>query len=89
MTAVIALWVAIARDHHRWAADTRRHLQVCRRTGLPEQRKQLHKELQRQRARRAAAMTKARLMRDEVARVDALRLAELVHLQEGSVPGLA
>ncbi|WP_372364214.1 hypothetical protein ACCQ07_22150 (plasmid) [Xanthomonas sp. NCPPB 3583] len=92
MTAVVALWVDIARDHHRWAADTRRQLQGCRRTGLPEQRKQLRKELrkelQRQRVRRAAAMVKARLTRDEVARVDALRLAEPARLPAGIVPGL-
>ncbi|APO93356.1 hypothetical protein [Xanthomonas vesicatoria] len=93
MTAVVALWVVIAQDHHRWAADTRRQLQACRRTGLPEQRKQLRKELgkelQRQRVRRAAAMVTARLMRDEVARVNARRLAELARLPAGLVPGLA
>ncbi|AOY69479.1 hypothetical protein QYG06_17915 [Xanthomonas euvesicatoria] len=88
MTAVVAYWVAIAREHHRWAADTRAQLQDCRRHGLADRRKQLRKELQRQRDRRALAMVKARLTRDEVARVDALRLAELAHLTAGLVPGL-
>ncbi|MEC3886269.1 hypothetical protein [Xanthomonas campestris] len=88
MTAVVAYWVAIAREHHRWATETRGQLQDCPRHGLADRRKQLRKELQRQRDRRALAMVKARLTRDEVARVDALRLAELARLTAGLVPGL-
>ncbi|MDQ1090645.1 hypothetical protein QE400_000058 [Xanthomonas sacchari] len=87
MTAV-AYWVGVAREHHRWAAETRRQLRACRRNGLAERRKQLRKELQRQRAFRAAAMVKARRTRDEVARVDAQRHAELARLPAGIVPGL-
>ncbi|MCC5053881.1 hypothetical protein VDR70_008170 [Xanthomonas campestris pv. campestris] len=88
MTAVVAYWVAIAREHHRWATETRDQLQDCRRHGLADRRKQLRKELQRQRTRRTLAMVKARLTRDEVARVDALRLAELACVPPGMVPGL-
>ncbi|WP_228434285.1 hypothetical protein [Xanthomonas campestris] len=88
MNCVTAYWVLAARENHRLALETRGQLRNCRRHGLADRRKQLRKELQCHRTRRNMAMVRARLTRDEVARVDALRSAELARLPAGVVPGL-
>ncbi|WP_440986262.1 hypothetical protein ACQHIH_21415 (plasmid) [Xanthomonas sontii] len=85
--AVVGYWVAVALEHHRWAAEARRQLRACRRNDA-DRRKQLRKELQRQRTRRAAAMAQARRLQDEIARVAAQRQAELARLPASIVPGL-
>lgn len=88
MNAAVAYWVDAAREQHRWATDTRRKLRVCRRTGAASLRKNLRNELLKYRTRRTLLMVQARRAREEVARADAQRLAELARVPAGIVPGL-
>lgn len=88
MNGAVAYWVEAAREQHRWAADTRRELQVCRRTGPASLRKKLRNDLLKYRTRRTLLMVQARRVRDEVACADAQRLAEFASLPVGIVPGL-
>ncbi|ASK94689.1 hypothetical protein KWH04_17750 [Xanthomonas campestris pv. trichodesmae] len=88
MNGAVAYWVDAAQEQHRWAADTRRKLRVCRRTGQASLRKKLRNDLLKYRIKRTLLMVQARRVRDEVARADAQHLAELARLPAGIVPGL-